>query len=86
MRLARSVGAGWVMGDAVAGQVERHWPASHPGRRLGLTVRGLSASTRILLAAGLLITLIAFVDSRINLSFGLFYLFPIILVGTVLPR
>jgi PAS domain S-box-containing protein len=37
-------------------------------------------------AAGVLIAAIAIIDSRINLSFGLLYLFPIILVGTVLPR
>jgi two-component system sensor kinase FixL len=36
--------------------------------------------------AAVLIAAIAFVDRRVNLSFGLLYLFPIILIGTVLPR
>jgi PAS domain S-box-containing protein len=38
------------------------------------------------MTAGVLIAAIALIDRRINLSFGLLYLFPIILVGTVLPR
>jgi two-component system sensor kinase FixL len=33
-----------------------------------------------------LIAVIALIDRRVNLSFGLFYVFPIILLGTVLPR
>ena len=39
-------------------------------------------------AAGLLIGVIALIDWRVelNLSFGFLYLFPIILVGTVLSR
>ena len=45
-----------------------------------------SSTTGAVVAAGLLIAVIAFIDQRTNLSFGLLYLFPIILVGTVLPR
>jgi two-component system sensor kinase FixL len=45
-----------------------------------------SPTVRVVAAAGLLIAAIAFVDQRISPSFGLLYLFPIILVGTVLPR
>jgi PAS domain S-box-containing protein len=70
----------------VVGDVARHWAASGSDRHPRLSFRCPSATARTLLAAGLLITAIAFVDSRVNLSFGLFYLFPIILVGTVLPR
>jgi two-component system sensor kinase FixL len=40
----------------------------------------------VVLAAGALIAVIALIDRRVNLSFGLFYVFPIILLGTVLPR
>ena len=47
--------------------------------------RVLAPSSRVAVAAGL-IGAIAFVDSRVNLSFGLLYLFPIILVGSVLAR
>jgi PAS domain S-box-containing protein len=54
--------------------------------RLVRSVRYPSATARTLVAAGFLIVTIAFVDSRVNLSFGLLYLFPIILVGTVSPR
>ena len=36
--------------------------------------------------AAILIGAIALIDRRVNLSFGLLYLFPIILIGTVLPR
>jgi two-component system sensor kinase FixL len=47
----------------------------------------LAPSASLVVAmAGALIVAIALVDRRINLSFGLLYLFPIILVGTVLPR
>ena len=45
-----------------------------------------SSTTGAIVAAGLLIAAIAFIDQRTNLSFGLLYLFPVILVGTVLPR
>lgn len=45
-----------------------------------------SATTRALVPAGLLIAAIAFLDQRTSPSVGLLYLFPIILVGTVLPR
>ena len=45
-----------------------------------------SSTTGAIAAAGLLIAGIAFIDQRTNLSFGLLYLFPVILVGTVLPR
>jgi two-component system, LuxR family, sensor kinase FixL len=45
-----------------------------------------SSTTGAVIAAGLLVAAIAFIDRRVNLSFGLLYLFPIILVGTVLPR
>jgi two-component system, LuxR family, sensor kinase FixL len=45
-----------------------------------------SSTTSAVIAAGLLIAAIALVDRRVNLSFGLFYVFPIILLGTVLPR
>ena len=44
-----------------------------------------SSTAGAVVAAGLLIAVIAFIDQRTNLSFGLLYLFPIILVGTVLP-
>src|ERR1700730_14987733 len=44
------------------------------------------ATTGVVIAAAVFIAAIAFVDSRVNLSFGLLYLFPIILVGTALPR
>jgi two-component system, LuxR family, sensor kinase FixL len=42
----------------------------------------------VLLRAGVLIGLIALIDWRVDLtiSFGFLYLFPILLVGTVLPR
>src|ERR1700681_3845432 len=94
MRLARSVGMGSVTGADVAGDVARHWAArgSNCRPRLSiysrprLSLRWPAATARTLLAAGFLIVTIAFVDSRVNLSFGLLYLFPIILVGTVLPR
>src|ERR1700730_14286482 len=45
-----------------------------------------SSTTGVVVAAGVLITGIALIDKRVNLSFGLLYLFPIILAGTVLPR
>src|ERR1700680_2468942 len=38
------------------------------------------------MAAGAVIAAIALIDRRVNLSFGLFYVFPIILLGAVLPR
>jgi two-component system sensor kinase FixL len=40
----------------------------------------------VVVAAGVLIAGIALIDRQVNLSFGLLYLFPIILVGTVLSR
>src|SRR5579862_9513667 len=42
----------------------------------------------VLARAGFLIGLIAVIDWRVdlNISFGFLYLFPIMLVGTVLPR
>jgi PAS domain S-box-containing protein len=48
----------------------------------------LSGTPRTVLAAGLLIGVIAFVDWRVELdvAFGFLYVFPVILVGTVLPR
>jgi two-component system sensor kinase FixL len=45
-----------------------------------------SSTTSVVIAAGALIAAIALIDRRVNLSFGLFYVFPIILLGTVLPR
>jgi two-component system sensor kinase FixL len=84
MRLVRSVGLGSALRAGVAGDVTRHWTATD--RRPRLSIRYPSATARTLLAGGLLIFTIAFIDSRVNLSFGLLYLFPIILVGTVLPR
>jgi hypothetical protein len=45
-----------------------------------------SSTTGVVVAAGVLITGIALIDRRVNLSFGLLCLFPIILVGTVLKR
>jgi two-component system sensor kinase FixL len=45
-----------------------------------------SSTTGAVMAAGLVIASIAFIDQRTNLSLGLLYLFPIILVGTALPR
>jgi two-component system sensor kinase FixL len=85
MRFARSVGPGFVLNGNVAIETAR-WAVSGRARHRRLSVKYPAATTRALLAAGLLITLIAFVDSRVNLSFGLLYLFPIILVGAVLPR
>jgi two-component system sensor kinase FixL len=48
----------------------------------------LSGTPRTVLAAGLLISVIAFVDWRVELdvAFGFLYVFPVILVGTVLSR
>jgi two-component system sensor kinase FixL len=54
-----------------------------------MKLRLLAANTRgILIQAALLITAIALLDWRIDLdiSFGFLYLFPILLVGTVLSR
>lgn len=51
--------------------------------------RYLQGSTRVVLArAGVLIAIIALVDWRVdlNISFGFLYLFPLLLVGTVLAR
>jgi len=45
-----------------------------------------SSTTGVVIAAGVLIAAIALVDRRVNLSFRLLDLFPIILIGTVLPR
>jgi two-component system sensor kinase FixL len=45
-----------------------------------------SSTSSVVVVAVVLIAAIALVDWRVNLSFGLLYLFPIILVGTVLPR
>ena len=45
-----------------------------------------SSRTGAVVVAGLFIAGIAFVDQRTSLSFGLLYLFPVIFVGTVLPR
>ena len=50
------------------------------------TVLALSSTPRVVVAAVLLIGIIAFIDQRTAPSFGLLYLFPIILVGTVLAR
>jgi two-component system sensor kinase FixL len=75
MRLVRSVSEGGLLGREVVGDVARHWAFKFP-----------SANARTVIAAGLLIITIGFVDSRVNLSFGLLYLFPIFLAGTVLPR
>jgi two-component system sensor kinase FixL len=82
---------GGVLGADVGGDVAPPWSASGSDRgpRLSIgcpSIRCPSATTRTVLAAGFLIATIAFVDSRVNLSFGLLYLFPIILAGTVLPR
>jgi hypothetical protein len=84
MGLVRSAGWRGVPGGDVVGDVAWHWVATD--RRPRLSIRYPSATARTLVAAGLLIVTIALVDSRVNLSFGLLYLFPIILVGTVLPR
>jgi two-component system sensor kinase FixL len=48
----------------------------------------LSGTPRTVLAAGLIIGVIAFVDWRVELdvAFGFLYVFPVILLGTVLPR
>jgi two-component system sensor kinase FixL len=48
----------------------------------------ISGTQRTVLAAGLLIGVIALVDWRVELdvAFGFLYVFPVILVGTVLPR
>jgi two-component system, LuxR family, sensor kinase FixL len=86
MRLERSVSLGGALGGDVAIGLSRYSTASASVRHPRLSVRWPAVRTRTLLAAGLLIIVIAFVDSRVNLSFGLLYLFPIILVGTVLPR
>ena len=86
MRLARSVSWGDVLGGDVVGDVARHWAANISARRPRLSIGSPSPTAGPLLLAGFLIVTIAFVDSRVNLSFGLLYLFPIILVGTVLPR
>jgi PAS domain S-box-containing protein len=54
-----------------------------------LIFRYLQGSTRVVLArAGVLIAIIAIVDWRVdlNIAFGFLYLFPILLVGTVLSR
>jgi len=54
-----------------------------------LIFRYLHGSTRVVLArAGVLIAIIALVDWRVdlNISFGFLYLFPVILIGTVLSR
>jgi two-component system sensor kinase FixL len=54
-----------------------------------MILRDLHAGKRVALAqAGLLIAIIALIDWRVDLdiSFGFLYLFPILLVGTVLPR
>jgi two-component system sensor kinase FixL len=47
-----------------------------------------SGTPRTVLAAGLLIGVVAFIDWRVELdvAFGFLYVFPVILVGTVLPR
>src|ERR1700730_7560199 len=45
-----------------------------------------SSTTGVVVAAVVLITGISLIDRRVNLSFGLLYLFSIILVGTVLAR
>jgi PAS domain S-box-containing protein len=45
-----------------------------------------SSTTRVVIAAAALIAAIAISDRQVNLSFGLLYLFPIMLVGTALPR
>ena len=52
-------------------------------------IRYLIGSRRAVLArAGVLVAAIALIDWRVdlNISFGFLYLFPILLVGTVLPR
>ena len=54
-----------------------------------MNVRCLEGTPRaVLLRAGLLIAIIALIDWRIdlNISFGFLYLFPMLLVGTVLNR
>jgi two-component system sensor kinase FixL len=54
-----------------------------------LNFRYLHGSTRAaLVRAGILIAVIAIIDWRVdlNLSFGFLYLFPMLLVGTALPR
>jgi two-component system, LuxR family, sensor kinase FixL len=86
MRLGRPVSLGGVTGGDVAGDLAWPWAANGSDRRPRLSIRCPSATALTLLAAGFLIVTIAFVDSRVNLSFGLLYLFPVILVGTVLPR
>ncbi|MBZ5621035.1 MAG: PAS domain-containing protein [Acidobacteriia bacterium] len=51
--------------------------------------RYLQGSTRVVLArAGVLIAIVALLDWRVdlNISFGFLYLFPLLLVGTVLTR
>ena len=51
--------------------------------------RYLQGSTPVVLArAGLLIAIVALIDWRVdlNIAFGFLYLFPILLVGTVLTR
>ena len=45
-----------------------------------------SSTTSVVIAAAVLIAAIALIDRRVNLSFGLFYVFPIMLLGTALPR
>ena len=45
-----------------------------------------TSATGVVAMAGMLIAAIALIDRRVNLSFGLLYLFPVILVGTALPR
>jgi len=52
----------------------------------GWTVLASASTPHFLIAAGLLFAIIAAIDARTAPSFGLLYLFPIILVGTVLPR
>src|SRR5215831_591851 len=54
-----------------------------------MKLRSFSASSRgILVQAAILIALIALLDWRIdlNISFGFLYLFPILLIGSVLRR
>jgi two-component system sensor kinase FixL len=54
-----------------------------------LIFRYLQGSTRVVLTrAGVLVAIIALVDWRVdlNISFGFLYLFPLLLVGTVLAR
>jgi PAS domain S-box-containing protein len=54
-----------------------------------LIFKYLQGSTRaVLLRAAILIAAVALIDWRIdlNISFGFLYIFPLILVGTVLPR